>query len=95
MPFQMACNVPRQVAATYKTLWERAKSNVAYRTKGWTKRRYKELDKPPRLTALAVTLNGGIGQERHASVLDPIRASERASLCCLGCGPFVFVPALI
>ena len=54
---QMACNAPRQVAAAYKTLWERAKSNAAHKAKGWTKRRYKGLDKAPKFTALTVNLN--------------------------------------
>ncbi|WP_153801867.1 hypothetical protein [Acidithiobacillus caldus] len=57
LPSQMACNAPRQVAAAYKTLWERARANVAHKAKGWTKRRYKGLDKAPRFTALTVTLN--------------------------------------
>jgi len=34
LPAQMACNVPRQVAAAYKTLWERAKSGAAHKAKG-------------------------------------------------------------
>ena len=53
----MACNVPRQVAAAYKTLWERAKSYAARQAKGWTQRRYKGLDQAPKFTALTVTLN--------------------------------------
>lgn len=57
LPAQMACNAPRQVAASYKTLWERARTNAAHRTKGWTKRRYKGLDKTPKFTALTVNLN--------------------------------------
>jgi len=57
LPSQMACNVPRQVAAAYKTLWERAKANASHKAKGWTKRRYKGLDKAPKFTALTVTLN--------------------------------------
>ncbi|MHB8254979.1 MAG: RNA-guided endonuclease InsQ/TnpB family protein, partial [Acidiferrobacter sp.] len=31
LPSQMACNAPRQVAAAYKTLWERAKANTAHK----------------------------------------------------------------
>ena len=57
LPAQMACNAPRQVAAAYKTLWERAQSNAAHKAKGWTKRRYKGLDKAPKFTALTVNLN--------------------------------------
>src|SRR5437879_398135 len=37
LPAQMACNVPRQVGATYKTLWTKVKQNTAARQVGWTK----------------------------------------------------------
>jgi putative transposase len=57
LPAQMACNVPRQVASAYKTLWERAKSNASHKAKGWTKRRYKGLDKAPKFTSMTVTLS--------------------------------------
>ena len=72
LPSQMACNAPRQVAAAYKTLWERTKSNAAHKAKGWTKRRYKGLDKAPRFTALTVTLNHrrdwALGKEQTVSI---------------------------
>ena len=72
LPSQMACNAPRQVAAAYKTLWERAKSNAAHKAKGWTKRRYKGLDKAPKFTALTVTLNHrrdwALGKEQTVSI---------------------------
>lgn len=72
LPSQMACNAPRQVAAAYKTLWERAKSNAAHKAKGWTKKRYKGLDKAPKFTALTVTLNHrrdwSLGKEQTVSV---------------------------
>ena len=38
---QMACNVPRQVAATYKSLWTKVKQNAEAIKKGHTKKRYK------------------------------------------------------
>ena len=41
---QMACNVPRQVSATYKSLWTKVKQNVAAIKAGHTKKRYKGLD---------------------------------------------------
>jgi putative transposase len=44
LPAQMACNVPRQVGATYKTLWTKVKQNAALRAAGKTKKRYKGLD---------------------------------------------------
>src|SRR5258706_12183950 len=47
LPAQMACNVPRQVGATYTTLWTKVKANAAARHAGHTKKRYKGLDQPP------------------------------------------------
>src|ERR1051326_624967 len=44
LPSQMACSVPRQVGATYKTLWKKVKQNAALRKAGKTKKRYKGLD---------------------------------------------------
>jgi putative transposase len=44
LPSQMACSVPRQVGATYKTLWTKVKQNAAHRKAGHTKKRYKGLD---------------------------------------------------
>ena len=44
----MACNVPRQVGATYKVLWRSVKQNAALRAAGKTKKRYKGLDTPPK-----------------------------------------------
>jgi putative transposase len=54
---QMACNVPRQVAATYKSLWTKVKQNVAAIKAGHTKKRYKGLDKAPKYVSRTVTLN--------------------------------------
>ncbi len=48
LPSQMACSVPRQVGATYKTLWTITKKNAQDRTSGRTKKRYKGLDQPPK-----------------------------------------------
>src|SRR6266446_4895911 len=39
LPAQMATNVPRQVGATYKTLWTKVKQNAAQRKAGMTKKR--------------------------------------------------------
>src|SRR5437588_12122640 len=36
IPAQMACSIPRQVGATYKTLWTRAKKNAADHRRGVT-----------------------------------------------------------
>src|SRR5712691_13364959 len=34
LPSQMACSVPRQVGATYKTLWKKVKQNAEHRKAG-------------------------------------------------------------
>ena len=57
LPAQMACNVPRQVAATYKVLWTKVKQNVALRKAGRTKKRYKGLDKEPKYVSPTLTYN--------------------------------------
>src|SRR5712692_8931931 len=57
LPAQMACNVPRQVGATYKTLWTKAKQNAAHRKAGITRKRYKGLDKPPKYVSPTLTYN--------------------------------------
>src|ERR1700676_644401 len=48
LPAQMACSVPRQVGATYKSLWTKVKQNNAARKAGQTKKRYKGLDSAPK-----------------------------------------------
>lgn len=57
LPAQMACNVPRQVAATYKGLWTKLKKNLEARKAGYTKKRFKGLDKPPRYVSPTLTYN--------------------------------------
>jgi len=57
LPAQMACNVPRQVGATYKALWTKAKQNAAHRKAGITRKRYKGLDKPPKYVSPTLTYN--------------------------------------
>src|SRR6266576_2543313 len=57
LPAQMACNVPRQVGATYKVLWTKAKQNAALRAAGKTKKRYKGLDNPPKYVSPTLTYN--------------------------------------
>jgi putative transposase len=54
---QMACNVPRQVAATFKTLVAKVKQNNEAIKKGYTKKRFKGLDQAPRYSSRTVTLN--------------------------------------
>ena len=57
LPSQMACNVPRQVGATYKTLWTKVKQNAAELKAGHTKKRYKGLDQAPKYISPTLTYN--------------------------------------
>ncbi|EFH89884.1 RNA-guided endonuclease InsQ/TnpB family protein [Ktedonobacter racemifer] len=57
LPAQMACNVPRQVGATYKGLWTKTKQNAALRSAGLTKKRYKGLDQAPTYVSPTLTYN--------------------------------------
>ncbi len=73
LPAQMACNVPRQVGATYKTLWTKVKQNKAARQAGWTKKRYKGLDQAPKYVSPTLTYNYrrdySFKQEQQVSIL--------------------------
>src|SRR4029077_11323416 len=57
LPAQMACNVPRQVGATYKTLWTKGKANAAARAAGKTKKRYRGSDQAPKYVSPTLTYN--------------------------------------
>ncbi len=57
LPAQMACNVPRQVGASYKTLWAKVKQNVALRKAGKTRKYYKGLDQAPKYVSPTLTYN--------------------------------------
>ncbi len=57
LPAQMACNAPRQVGATYKSLRTKLKQNEEAIKSGRTKKRYKGLDKPPKYASRTCTLN--------------------------------------
>ncbi len=57
LPAQMSCNVPRQVGATYKSLWTKVKQNAEAIKTGKTKKRYKGLDQAPRFVSRTCTLN--------------------------------------
>ena len=59
IPSTMVCGIAKQVGSTYKTLWTRAKQHRSHRAKGWTKKRYKGLDKAPKFGALTATLYYG------------------------------------
>src|SRR5437667_6120648 len=73
LPSQMACNVPRQVGATYKGLWTKVKQNAAHRKAGKTKKRYKGLDHPPKYVSPTLTYNYhrdySFKANQHVSVL--------------------------
>ena len=57
LPSQMACNVPRQVGATYKGLLTKLKQNQEAIRKGKTKQRFKGLDEPPKYVSRTCNLN--------------------------------------
>jgi transposase len=59
IPSTMVCGIAKQVGSTYKTLWTRAKQHKSHKSKGWTKKRYKGLDKAPKFGALTATLYYG------------------------------------
>jgi putative transposase len=73
LPAQMACNVPRQVGATYKGLWTKLKQNAQARAAGKTKRRYKGLDAAPKFVSPTLTYNYhrdyGLKEDQHVSIL--------------------------
>jgi putative transposase len=73
LPAQMACNVPRQVGATYKTLWAKVKQNAAARQEGRTKKRYKGLDQAPKYVSPTLTYNYqrdySFKKAQHVSIL--------------------------
>jgi putative transposase len=73
LPSQMACNVPRQVGATYKSLWTKVKQNATHRKAGQTRKRYKGLDKAPKYVSPTLTYNYGYDYsfkpEQQVSVL--------------------------
>ena len=67
LPAQMACSIPRQVGATYKTLWTKVKHNAALRKAGKTKKRYKGLDTAPKY--VSPTLDYQLGHDYSLSLI--------------------------
>ncbi len=59
IPAQMACSIPRQVGATYKTLWTKVKKNAALRAAGLTRKRYKGLDAAAKYVSPTLTYQLG------------------------------------
>src|SRR5215472_4787573 len=73
LPAQMATNVPRQVGATYKTLWTKVRHNNAQRHAGLTSKRYKGLDQAPKYVSPTLTYNYqrdySLKEDRRVSIL--------------------------
>jgi putative transposase len=73
LPAQMACNVPRQVGATYKALWTKVKQNAEHRKAGRTRKRYQGLDQAPKFVSPTLTYNYqrdyGFKPDQHVSIL--------------------------
>jgi putative transposase len=76
LPAQMACNIPRQVGATYKGLWSKAKKNAEARRLGYTQRRFKGLDEAPKYVSPTLTYTFG----RDYS----LKAGQQVSILTLG-----------
>jgi IS605 OrfB family transposase len=57
LPAQLACNVPRQVGATYKALWTKTRQNAEARKASLTTKRYKGLDEAPKYVSPTLTYN--------------------------------------
>lgn len=57
LPSQMACNVPRQVGATYKGLLTKLKQNEEAVKAGRTKKKFKGLDEAPKFISRTCNLN--------------------------------------
>jgi putative transposase len=55
LPSQLACSAIRQVSANYKGLWTKFLKNSNHRKAGYTKKRFKGLDKPPKYVSPTVT----------------------------------------
>jgi putative transposase len=59
LPSQMACSVPRQVGATYKTVGSKVKKNAQQRMAGITRKRYKGLDQALKYVSPTLTYQYG------------------------------------
>lgn len=56
---QLACTAERQVTASYKTQWTKAKQNQKARENGFTKRRYRGLDTPMKFVSRTLEYQHG------------------------------------
>jgi hypothetical protein len=55
LPSQLTCSLFRQVGATYTGLWTKWRKNQEALKAGYTKKRFKGLDKPPRYVSPTLT----------------------------------------
>jgi putative transposase len=73
LPAQMTCSVFRQVGATYQGLWAKARNNAEARRKGYTKKRFRGLDKPSHYVSPTVSYVYGrdysLCASQHVSLL--------------------------
>lgn len=81
LPSQMACSVPRQVGATYKGLWTKVKKNAEHRKAGYTKKRYKGLDKAPKFISPTLTYQYWEGLQFQETTT-PQCFNSRWARCC-------------
>jgi predicted transposase len=76
IPAQQACNIPRQVGATYKALWTKARKNAEARRLKLTKKRFKGLDQPPKYVSPTLTYSYdrdySLKESRRVSILTSI-----------------------
>jgi putative transposase len=77
LPAQMTCSVFRQVGATYKGLWTKARKNAEARRLGYTKKHFRGLDKAPHY--VSPTLSYVYGRDYS------LRSDQQVSLLTL-CG---------
>lgn len=59
LPSQVCCSIERQVCSTINGLWTKVKKNAKHLKMGYTKRRYKGLDKAPKFVSRTASLQYG------------------------------------
>lgn len=56
LPSTVACSVCRKIGSTYQSLWTKYNQHKKHVEKGYTKKRYKGLDKPPKYSSRTTIL---------------------------------------